>query len=83
MERFKGKYEHFVPFCDYLIKRISFNAPKNSAIKCVLKTVLTEHPQDCIWIISFLKNFAAKSPKASRLSNDENNEIERLAELYK
>lgn len=62
-----------MPFCTYLIKRISFNVPKNNAIKTILKAVLTEHPNDCIWTISFLKNFAFKTPKAARLSAEEAN----------
>jgi hypothetical protein len=79
VEKFRGKTEHFVPFCNYLIKRISLNAAKNQAIKSILKVILTEHPKECVWTISFLKNFAFKTQKNARLSAEENNEIERLA----
>jgi hypothetical protein len=45
LDKFKGKTQHFVPFCNYLIKRISFNRNKNQVIKTILKAILTENPK--------------------------------------
>lgn len=54
---FRGHSRQFVPFCTYLIKKISANQERNGAIITILTEILSENANECIWMISFLKNF--------------------------
>jgi len=37
----------------------------------MVRSVIVKHPQTCIWIISFLKNFAFYIPKGKLAINEE------------
>ena len=58
----ENKSEPLIPFCDYLLKRISENRFKKVIVEELLLRTISDHPQQCVWTIAFLGSFPGQSP---------------------